>query len=86
MPEFEFSGHAKDMLEERNIMEEWVWRTVNTPTRKRMGEDGNLHFTKTIKERDGRVLHVVVNPNSDPRRIVTVFFDRRSSKKIEKRK
>jgi hypothetical protein len=86
MPEFELSVHAKEMLAERNILEEWVWRTVNAPTRKRMSEDGNLHFTKTIKERDGRVLHVVVNPNSDPRRIVTVFFDRRLSKKIGKRK
>ncbi|MDX2045026.1 MAG: DUF4258 domain-containing protein [Acidobacteriota bacterium] len=86
MPEFELSGHAKEMLAERNILEEWVWRTVNTSTRKRMGEDGNLHFTKAIKEKDRRVLHVVVNPNSDPRRIVTVFFDRRLSKKTEKRK
>lgn len=86
MPEFELSVHAKEMLAERNILEEWIWRTVNTPTRKRMGEDGNLHFIKAIKERGGRVLHVVVNPNSEPRRIVTVFFDRRLSKKTGKRK
>ena len=86
MSEFELSVHSKEMLAERNILEEWVWRTIDTPTRKRMGEDGNLHFTKAIKERGGRVLRVVVNPNSDPRRIVTVFFDRRLSKKFEKRK
>lgn len=86
MFEFELSAHAKEMLTERNILEEWVWRTLNTPTRKRMGKDGNLHFTKAVKEKDGRVLRVVVNPNSDPRRIVTAFFDRRLSKKIEKRK
>jgi len=86
MTEFELSAHAKEMLAERNILEEWVWRTINTPTKKRMGEDGNLHFTKAIKEGGGRVLRVVVNPNSDPRRIVTLFFDRRLSKKIEKRK
>lgn len=84
--EFAFSTHAKDMLAERNILEEWVWRTLNSPTKKRMGEDGKLHFTKSIKERDRRVLHVVVNPNSEPRRIVTVFFDRRLTKKTEKKK
>ncbi len=42
MPEFELSVHAKEMLAERNILEEWVWRTVNTPTRKRMKEMGEF--------------------------------------------
>lgn len=23
------SGHTGDMLKERNILEEWVWRTIN---------------------------------------------------------
>jgi hypothetical protein len=40
-------------------------------------EDNNLHYSKGIKERGGQVLHVVVNPNVQPNRIVTVFFDRR---------
>lgn len=77
MPEFEFSTHAKDMLIERNISEEWVWRVLNHPDKKQMGDDGNMHYTKRIKERSGQVLHVVINPNYQPNRIVTFFFDRR---------
>lgn len=74
---FSFTSHAKYMLEERKISEEWVWRTIENPSRKKKGKDGNMHYTKPIKERDGRVLRVVINPYVDPRRIVTVFFDRR---------
>jgi len=77
MPEFELTSHARDMLIERRIAEEWIWRVLNHPDKKRMGEDGNMHYTKTIKERDGLILHVVVNPNFQPNRIVTFFFDRR---------
>ena len=80
MPDFEFSTHAKDMLHERRIAEEWVWRTIETPSKKKKGKDGNMHYTKPIRERDGRVLRVVINPYVDPRRIVTVFFDRRLRK------
>jgi hypothetical protein len=35
MLDFEFSSHAKDMVIERRIPEEWVWRTVNTPRKKK---------------------------------------------------
>jgi hypothetical protein len=81
MAEIELSTHARQMLRERNIAEEWVWRTIATPKRKRKGEDDNMHYTKPIKERQGRVLHVVVNQNAEPQRIITVFFDRRLAAK-----
>ena len=74
MPDIEFSTHARDMLVERNILEEWVWRTINSPNKKRKGGDDNMHYTKTIKERGGRVLHVVVDPKVQPNRIVTVIL------------
>ena len=80
MPEFEFSSHAKEMLLERRILEEWVWRTIDVPTKKKTGADGNLHYAKSIQEKQDRVLHVVVNPNVSPHRIVTLFFDRRLGK------
>jgi hypothetical protein len=81
MSDFELSKHAKDMLKERNLREEWVWRTLQTPSRKRRhASDGNVHYTKAIKERDGRVLHVIVNHDTHPYRIVTVFFDRREGR------
>jgi hypothetical protein len=81
MPDIELSSHTRDMLIERNIREEWMWRTLDSPDRKQWRvEDGNMHYTKAIKERDGRVLRVIVNTNVWPNRIITVFFDRRLSK------
>jgi hypothetical protein len=73
----EFTKHAKEMLSERNIAEEWVWRTISSPDTQELGSDNNLHFAKVIVEKDDRVLHVVVNPHIAPQRIVTLFFDRR---------
>ncbi len=46
MDEFELSTPAQQMMLERNIMEEWVWRTINTPKRRRRGEDENMHYTR----------------------------------------
>ena len=77
MAEFELSAHARDMLLERRIEEGWVRRTIQTPRGRSKGVDGNVHYTKPIRERQGRQLHVVVNPTVSPQRIVTVFFDRR---------
>jgi len=82
MPEFEFSSHTRMMLQERNIAEEWVWRTLNTPDRKRRGDDGNMHYTKAIREHSGRVLRVVVNADVYPNCVVTVFFDRHLGRKL----
>jgi len=81
MPNIEFSTHAIEMLNKRNICEEWVWRTINNPNRKHRGNDYNMHYTKSIKEHGGRVLHIVVNQDIYPNRIVTVFFDRRLGRK-----
>ena len=72
-----WSEHAKDMLIERHISQEWVWRTIDSPDNAETLADGNTHFTKAIEENEGRILRVVVNMNVEPNRIVTVFFDRR---------
>jgi len=77
MSEFAFTSHARDMLAERKIPEDWVWRALNQPDEKQLGKDGNMHYTKSIIENNGRVLHVIVNPNFHPNRIITLFFDRR---------
>ncbi len=79
--DIEFSAHAKGMLTERKISEEWVWRTVNSPDSRETGADNNTHYTKAIPEHGGRILRVVVNPQVVPNRIVTVFFDRRLKRK-----
>ena len=66
MNELRLSTHAEQMLHERQIPEEWVWC-----------DDNNMHYMKAIPERGGRVLHIVVNEDWEPNRIVTLFFDRR---------
>ena len=66
------------MLKERNIPEEWVLRTINNADWENIGEDNNVHYFKSITEHKGRILHVVVNPHVSPKKVVTVFFDRKA--------
>lgn len=81
MSDFVFTEHAKDVMTERSIPEEWVLRTMDTPDNRQTGADGNEHYTRSIPESDGRILRVVVNENVKPKRVVTVFFDRRLRRK-----
>ena len=66
-------------MEEREILSEWVERTVfepNLTTRDR--EDSSVElFFRRIPEYDDRVLRVVVSTNVAPWSIVSVYFDRR---------
>jgi len=77
MPEYTFTVHARDMLREGDIPEEWVLQAVNLPDEKNMGKDGNMHYFKSLPEPVNRVLHVVINETVEPNRIVTLFLDRR---------
>lgn len=77
MKKYEFSEHAYDMLKERNIQEAWVKSTIEEPEMRELKDDGTVHYIKTIKEYGGRYLRVVMNPNANPHKIVTLFFDRR---------
>jgi len=77
MRNIEPSGHAKDMLRERNISEEWMWRAIDTPDWTEIGADNNTHYIKSIPEYGERFLRVVVNHHVTPKRVVTLFFDRR---------
>jgi hypothetical protein len=75
------SGHTSYMLKERNISEAWVWRTISEYDWENIGKDNNVHYFKSIQEHGGRTLHVVVNPHISPKKVVTVFFDRRARRK-----
>lgn len=77
MARVELSIHARDMLAERGIAEEWMWRAINAPDRAQVGANGNTHYIKAIAEHGGRVLRVIVNHHVAPERVVTAFFDRR---------
>lgn len=75
--DIEFSKHARDVMRERHIPEEWVRRSIDDPDRTETPPDGTMHYIKAIPEHGGRFLRVVVNPVVKPQRVVTVFFDRR---------
>lgn len=72
-----FSKHARDVMGERHIPEEWVLRAIAAPDRIDSRADGTAHYIKAIPEHGGRFLRVVVNPGVVPQRVVTAFFDRR---------
>ena len=80
MSEYVFTAHAKDMLKEREIMEQWVLQTIRNPDKKMLGNDGNTHYFRLLPERKNHVLHVVINETLEPNRIVTLFLDRRERK------
>ncbi len=75
--DYEFTVHAIDVIRERKILESWIYDALNKPDWNTVKEYGNLHYFKNIDENDGRVLHLVVNNNVYPKRIVTVYFDRK---------
>jgi len=63
MQDVEISQHARDMLQERGIPEEWMWWTIEEPDRTEVGADDNTHYIKAIPEHGERFLRVVVNPH-----------------------
>ena len=77
MADIEFSKHARDVMRERKIPEEWVRRTIASPDQAETPPDGTIHYIKAISEHGGRFLRVVMNPAVTPMRVVRVFFDRR---------
>ncbi|MBM4137664.1 MAG: DUF4258 domain-containing protein [Nitrospira sp.] len=76
--DFKLTSHTQNMLNERNIPEEWVWRTINNPDWEIIGDDNNTHYFRSIEEHGGRFLHAVVNHRVKPKKVVTVFFDRKA--------
>jgi Domain of unknown function (DUF4258) len=77
--EFQLSAHALYQMQERNIKASWLEETLSRPEQLLPIADahGNTHYLKQIPDFGHRWLRVVVNPNVDPKRVVTIFFDRR---------
>jgi len=65
------------MMHERRIDEDWVKSTVYDPDMTEPRGDDEIHYLKKILQKRGKVLRVIINPTTDPDRVVTVFFDRR---------
>lgn len=66
------------MLAERQIPEEWVQRTLDSPESEEMDEEGLFHLFRAIPEFGGRVIHVIIDRQAQSPRVVTLFFDRRA--------
>lgn len=72
-----FTAHARTMMHERGIQEDWVKSTVLDPDMTEQRDDDEVHYLKKIPQKGGKILRVIINPTTDPNRVITVFFDRR---------
>ena len=76
--------HAKDVIAEREIAIEWLERVLDQPTLTESDSE-NLevenHFGR-IPEFGNRVLRVVINKGVVPKRVVSVYFDRRMKDRL----
>lgn len=73
----DFTAHAKTMMQERMIQEDWVENTVNFPDMIEEKRYDEKHYLKQIPQNAGKFLRVIINPSISPPRVITVFFDRR---------
>lgn len=81
---YEMTKHAKKALEEREIRIEWMERALSSPELVLPDpEDAEVerHFRR-IPEFGGRVLRVALNTAVEPKRVVSVFFDRTMKGKL----
>ena len=81
---YTLTDHAGKVLEERQILAEWLERTLNDPTMTEgdPADESLERRYRAIAEADGRVLRVVINASVEPVRVVSVFFDRRMRGKV----
>jgi hypothetical protein len=77
-----YPAHALTAMRERGLEASWIERTVHDPDWVQadpVHPEVERRF-RTIPERGGRVLRVVVVETSEEIRIVTAFLDRRARK------
>jgi len=72
-----FTAHARTMMQERRIQEDWIMSAVEHPDKTEEREADETHYLKKIPGAGGKILRVIVNPSVSPARVVTMFFDRR---------
>ena len=76
--ELEYTRHAVQVMEEREISVDWIEQVVADPAlRIPDPNDPELErFFRRVREHDDRSLRVVVNTQAVPWRVVSAFFDR----------
>jgi hypothetical protein len=82
--EYIFTEHAKHVIAEREILVAWIERVFFKPEKIETDQkDFTLkHSLGRIHEHGGRVLRVVYNDLTRPKRIVTAYFDRSMRNKL----
>jgi hypothetical protein len=77
--DYVLTQHARDALAKRQILEAWVDIAMRSPVWIEADAVDSLleHRLVPISEFGNRVLRVIVNPQTEPWRIVTAYFDRR---------
>ncbi len=83
-PSYVLTAHAARVIQERGITLAWVERVLTRPTRiEHDNHDPKLHHALArIPEFGDRVLRVVYNERTQPRQVVTVYFDRTQRGKL----
>jgi hypothetical protein len=81
---FELTKHAQKVLDEREIRVEWLEQTLSAPELVLPDPDDATveRRFRRIPECGGRALRVAVNTAVDPKRVVSVFFDRQMKGKL----
>ena len=76
---YELTAHAATVVKERAIDAAWITRVLAEPKRTEPDrlDQSLVHALAPIPEWGNRVLRVVYNPNVEPLRVVTAYFDRR---------
>jgi Domain of unknown function (DUF4258) len=77
-PRIVFTRHARTMMTERRIEEEWISRTIVEPDAAEVDprQSDVRRVFRSIPENGNRILRVVYTSIGDTIRVVTAFFDR----------
>jgi hypothetical protein len=77
------SKHARDIAAERKIPEEWIAEVVRTPafTEPDPIQPGAIRAFRHIAAFGNRVLRVVYSDTETEYRVITLFFDRRATRR-----
>ena len=74
MKRVKYTKHARAMLEEREIPEKLVQKSITSPDKTERGEKGILY---AFKRTEDRTLRLVFREEPTEYVVVTVYFDRR---------
>lgn len=84
MRNFELTAHAKTVIAERAIKEEWIEGVLLKPEKVEPDRDDPelRHALGRIPENGNRVLRVIYGQSVIPFRVVTAYFDRTRREKL----